>query len=212
MDTAIWFSVSNRSIYLLGGVLTVDQGVCRWRFKNREIGDVFNYCWRTRRDAAKRTTALDSAHWIDVSTLSKDVLTVDEGVCRWRFKICGIWDVFAYCQRPNGVTAKWTPPFDSAHRIGLSTRSEGVLTVDEGVCRWGFKICGIWDVFNYCGRTRTDTEKRRWRLDSAHGIGLETIFSRILRASWRCFLCRDVNHDGDGGVFQSGLIFGFGDV
>ena len=71
---------------LSGSVLNVDQGVCRWRFKNREIGDVFNYCGRTRRDTAKRTTALDSARLIGVSTLSKDVPTVDEGVCRWGFK------------------------------------------------------------------------------------------------------------------------------
>ena len=63
------------------------------------------------------------------------------------------------------------------------------------------KFCGIWDVFNYCGRTNGDTAKRTTALDSAHLIGLEMIFSRILRASWRCFLCRDVNYDGDGGVF-----------
>ena len=111
-------------------------------------------------------------------------------------------DVFAYTGRTNGDTAKWTPALDSARLIGLSTLSEGVPTVDEEVCRWRFKICGIWDVFNYCGRTRTDTAKRRLRLDSAHGIGLETIFNRILRALWRPVLCRDVIHDGDAEYFN----------
>ena len=95
-------------------------------------------------------------------------------------------DVFAYTERINGDTAKWTTALDSAHLIGLFTLSEGVSTVDEEVCRWRFKICGIWDVFNYCGRTNGDTAKRTTALDSAHLIGLEMIFSRILRALWRC--------------------------
>ena len=118
------------------------------------------------------------------------------------FTICGIWDVFNYCGRTRRDTAKLTTALDSARLIGVSTLSKDVLTVDEGVCRWGFKICGNWDVFNYCGRTRTDTAKRRLRLDSAHGIGLETIFNRILRALWRPVLCRDVIHDGDAEYFN----------
>ena len=39
-----------------------------------------------------------------------------------------------------------------------------------------FKICGIGYVFNYCGRTVEDTDKRMTRFDSGRKIGLETIF------------------------------------
>ena len=95
-------------------------------------------------------------------------------------------DIFNYCGRTKRDAAKRRTALDSAHRIGLSTLSEGVPTVDEEVCRWIFKIRGIWDVFNYCGRTKIDTAERRLRLDLAHRIGLEMIFSRILRALWRC--------------------------
>ena len=33
--------------------LTVDEGVCRWRLKNREIGDVLTFGLGTSRDMAK---------------------------------------------------------------------------------------------------------------------------------------------------------------
>src|SRR5216117_2129949 len=65
---------------LLIDVLTVDEGVSRWRFKNRQIGHVVHYSSTTRPRASKRRTALKSGRQIGVSTISKDVLTVDEGV------------------------------------------------------------------------------------------------------------------------------------
>src|SRR5205814_704390 len=81
------------------------------------------------------TTSLDSAHQIGLSTLLKDVLTVEEGVCGWRFKNCEIWDVFNYYERTSIRMAKRTTPLYSAHRIRASTLSKDVLTVDGGVCR-----------------------------------------------------------------------------
>src|SRR5437764_15252150 len=71
---------------LLIDVLTVDEGVSRWRFKNRQIGHVVHHTSTTRPRTSKRTTGLKSARQIGVSTISKDVLTVDEGVCGWRLK------------------------------------------------------------------------------------------------------------------------------
>src|SRR5213083_626455 len=64
-------------------VLTVDEGVCGWRLKNRQIGHVVHYSSTTRPRTSKRRTALNSARQIGVYTISKDVLTVDEGVCGW---------------------------------------------------------------------------------------------------------------------------------
>src|SRR5216110_1968498 len=58
---------------LLIDVLTVDEGVSRWRFKNREIGHVFDYSSTARPRTSKRRTALNSACRIGVSTISKDV-------------------------------------------------------------------------------------------------------------------------------------------
>ena len=43
-------------------VLTVDEVVSRWRFKNRQIGHVFDYSSTARPRASKQTTPLDSAH------------------------------------------------------------------------------------------------------------------------------------------------------
>src|SRR5205814_370275 len=71
---------------LLIDVLTVDEGVSGWRLKNREIGHVVQYTSTTRPRTSKRRTVLKSARQIGVSTISKDVLTVDEGVCGLIFK------------------------------------------------------------------------------------------------------------------------------
>ena len=54
----------------LGEVLTVEEGVCGWRFKNREIGYVFEYSSTARPRISKRTTELKSARQIGVSTIS----------------------------------------------------------------------------------------------------------------------------------------------
>ena len=78
-------------------VLTEVEGVCRWRFKNCEIGDVFGYISTTAARTAKLTAPFDSAHGICVSTISGEVLTAEEGVCRWRFNCCEIRRVFIYC-------------------------------------------------------------------------------------------------------------------
>jgi len=79
---------------------------------------------------------LDSAHRIGVSTLSRGVLTVDEGACGRRFKNRRIGNVFASASRSSDRTGKWRATLDSAHRIDVSTLSRGVLNVDEGVRGW----------------------------------------------------------------------------
>src|SRR5437762_9607839 len=81
---------------LLIDVLTVDEGVSRWRFKNRQIGHVVHYSSTTRPRTSKRRTVLKSARQIGVSTISKDFLTVGEGVCGWIFKNREIGHVFDY--------------------------------------------------------------------------------------------------------------------
>src|SRR5947199_333991 len=87
-------------------VLTVEEGVCRWRFKNREIGHVFDYSSTARPRESKRRTGLKSARQIGVSTISKDVLTVDEGVCGWIFKNREIGNVFNYSSIANANSSK----------------------------------------------------------------------------------------------------------
>ena len=54
-----------------------------------------------------------------------------------------ILNVFAYGARTDGDMGKWMVPFDSAHRIGVSTLLNEVLTVGEGLCRRCFKKCDI---------------------------------------------------------------------
>jgi hypothetical protein len=68
-DTAKWMAAidSARQIYPSTHSedgLTVDEGVCRWRLKNREIEDVFAFDLGTSGDMTKRTAGLDSARQI----------------------------------------------------------------------------------------------------------------------------------------------------
>ena len=111
-------------------VLIVGQGVCRWRFKNRDLGNIFASILGTRRDTGKWMVPLDSAHRIRVSTLSREVLTVEERVCRWRFKNRELGYVFASALGTSRDTGTWRAPLDSAHRIGVSTLWTDVLTLD----------------------------------------------------------------------------------
>src|SRR5438045_1759900 len=81
---------------LLNDVLTVDEGFCGWRFKNHQIGHVSRYISTTRPRTSKQITPSDLAHRIGACTLSKDVLTVDEGVCGCRLKNRQIGHVVHY--------------------------------------------------------------------------------------------------------------------
>jgi hypothetical protein len=98
------------SLIVVGGLSLVES-------KNSEIGPDFRDISTTKAGMAKRTAALDSAHQIYPSTPLEDALTVDEGVCRWRFKNREIEDVFASAFGTRADTAKRRPPLDSAHRI-----------------------------------------------------------------------------------------------
>ena len=144
------------------------------------MGYVFRYISTTRGRTPKRTTSSDSAHRIGVSTLSRGVLNVDEGVCRCWFKNRRIGNVFASASRSRGRTGKWRAALDSAHRIGVSTLSRGVLTVDEGACGWRFKNHRIGNIFDYPGRRSRDTAKRMVQLNSARQLGLCTIWRGVL--------------------------------
>ena len=55
--------------------------------KNHDIGDVFASALGTSRDTWKLTRSAYLAPRIGLSTPSRDVLIVDQGVSRWRFKI-----------------------------------------------------------------------------------------------------------------------------
>src|SRR5437763_14641088 len=91
---------------LVNEVLTVEEGVSGWRLKNRAIGYVRDYSSTARPRASKRRTALKSARQIGVSTISKDVLTVDKGVCGWIFKNREIGHVFGYSSTTRPCTSK----------------------------------------------------------------------------------------------------------
>src|SRR5947199_404220 len=137
-------------------------------FKNREIGYVFDYSSTTRPRASKRRTALKSACQIGVSTISKYVLTVDEGVRGWIFKNREIGHVFDYSSTARPRESKRRTALKSARQIGVYTISKDVLTADEGVCGWMFKNSKIGHVFCHISTTRALTSKRTTPLDSAH--------------------------------------------
>ena len=73
----------------------------------------------------------------------KDVLIVDEGVCGWRFQICGILNVFNYWERTSVDIRKRIVQLDSRHQIGLWTISTEI-----------FIALGSWfsggDIINWC--------------------------------------------------------------
>ena len=66
--------------------------------------------------------------------------------------------VFRYICATRARAAKRTTPSDSAYRIGPSTLSKDVLTV-EGVYRWRFKNRKIGHVFRYISITESRTFK-----------------------------------------------------
>src|SRR5216117_1406622 len=115
---APWIQRSNRSSYLID-VLTVDEGVSGWRLKNRQIGHVVHHTSTTRPRTSKGRTELKSARQIGVSTISKDVLTVDEGVCGWIFKNREIRYVFDYISTARPRTSKRRTALKSARHISV---------------------------------------------------------------------------------------------
>ena len=163
------------------GVLTVDQGVCGWMFKNREIGHVFDHISISKACTSKRIFPSDSAHRIRVSTLSKGVLTVDEALCGWMFKNRGIEHVFGHISAGQARTSKRTTSSDSPHQIGPSTCFKDVLTVDKGVCGWMFKNREIGHVFGHISISKARTSKRISLSDSTHRICVSTISKGVRR-------------------------------
>ena len=96
----------------------------------KRIGRDFRNIPTTRAAMAMTMAALDLGHQICPFTCSEDMLTVDEGVCRWRFKNREIGDALASGSGTSRDMAKWMAAFDSAHQICVSTVSKEVLTVD----------------------------------------------------------------------------------
>src|SRR5438046_2178836 len=109
---------------------------------------------------AKRTTPSDSAHRIGLSTILKDVLTLEKGVYGWMSKNHKIGHVFHHISTHRARTSEQSSPSDSAHRIGLSTILKDVLTLEKGVYRWMCKNHKIEHVFNHISTHTTHTSKR----------------------------------------------------
>src|SRR5271169_173888 len=86
----------------------------------------FHHDFMARAPIAKPMVPLDSACQIGLSTFLREVLTVDQGACRWRFKNREFGNVFAFALSTSGRMGKWMIPLDSAHRIGVSTLSRKV--------------------------------------------------------------------------------------
>jgi len=63
------------------------------------------------------------------------------------FKNHKIGHHFHHISTHRAHTSKRSSTSDLAHRIGLSTRLNNVLTVEEGVCGWIFKNGKIGHVF-----------------------------------------------------------------
>ena len=92
---------------------------------------------------------LDSAHRIGVYTFFREVLTVDEGVCGLSFEKCDMGNVFASPSTTSEDTRKWMAPSDSAHRIGVNTLLNEVLTQGKGSVEGAlksalFERCFLW--------------------------------------------------------------------
>src|SRR5204863_7264350 len=129
---------------------------------------------------ARRTTPLDSLHRIGLSTILKDVLTVEKRVYGWMFKNHKIGPVFHHISTHRARTSKRSSPSDSAHQIGLSTRMNDVLTVVKGVYGWMFKNHKIGHVFDHISTHSAHTFKRSSPLDSEHRIGLAKNVNEVL--------------------------------
>ncbi len=65
---------------------------------------------------------------------------------------------------------KRTLAFDSQHRIGVSTISRELLTVDQSVCRWNFKNCDLRNVFASVLATSRDMTVEIWQNGHRHSI------------------------------------------
>src|SRR5437773_7633599 len=125
--------------------------------KNHKIGYVSHHISTHRARTSERSSPSHSAHRIGLSTILKDVLTLEKVVYGWMFKNHKIGHVFHHISTHRACTSKRSSPSDSAHRIGLSTRSNDVLTVEEGVCGWMFKNGKIGHVFRHISETRALT-------------------------------------------------------
>src|SRR5436190_16798320 len=123
---------------------------------------------------AKRTTALDSAHQIGLSTSLAGVLIVVGGSSSLDFKISEIGHVSMYISTTKGAMAKRMTALDSGHQIGLSTCMEDVLIVVGGSSSLEFKNSEIEADFDHISTTRGAMVKRTTALYSAHQISLST--------------------------------------
>src|SRR5437762_9577074 len=149
-------------------------------FKNHKIGHVFHHSSTSRPCTSKRRTALKSARQIGVSTISKDVLTLEKVVYGWMFKNHKIGHVFHHSSTSRPCTSKRRTELKSARQIGVSTISKDVLTLEKVVYGWMFKNHKIGHVFHHSSTSRPCTSKRRTELKSARQIGVSTISKDVL--------------------------------
>jgi hypothetical protein len=85
---------------------------------------------------------LDSAHQIGMSTISREVLTLDQGDCRRRIKNRELVNVFAFGLGTSIDPGKWMVSLDPAHRIGISIFFGDILTVVGAYHQWNQKKTG----------------------------------------------------------------------
>ena len=89
-----------------------------------------SHIFTTRGAIAKRSTPLDSAHQIGLSTSWEDGLTVVGGLSLVESKKSEIGPDFRHISATSAAIAKQMAALDSAHQIYPSTPSEDALTVD----------------------------------------------------------------------------------
>ena len=82
IDFTVEFRASNMPKYPLKGSSNRRERRLGKEILKQKNGYVFGYRGWTTGDTEKRMVPLDSAHQIGVFTLSRKVLTVDEGVCK----------------------------------------------------------------------------------------------------------------------------------
>jgi len=163
------------------------------RFKNCQIGDVFDHNAAVSRVSEEWIQRADSLRELSLNTPLCDVLIANTVTVPIKNNSGGnhvIKDIFAYRKRTSGAIVKRTPALDSTHRIWLIKLWNEVLIADEEFCESGFKNCRIWNIFNYCRKMSNGVAKQRARLGSVYQIDISTLWRSVLTAdegilSWR---------------------------
>jgi len=154
--------------------------VRNWSLKNAKIGDLLACGTTTSNAMANRRPRLDSAHQIGLNTLWVWILIIVGGRQKLELKNSKIGNVLPCGNRTSDPMVKRTPRLDSAHQIGPNTLWVWILIIVGGHQKLELKNTKIGDILACGSRTSNAMVKRRPELDSAHQIGLNTLWVRIL--------------------------------